>query len=137
MRRAIAAIAAAALAACAYLPKPPQDQPATPAPTMVELDNAATGAQVRLAKGGEIKVVLDSNPTTGFQWQAAPKFAPTLSPIGGRAYVAKGSVMGAGGVDIFRYRGEQPGKVALEFEYRRAWETVAPAKTMRYEVTVE
>jgi predicted secreted protein len=108
---------------------------------MVELDNAATGAQVRLARGGEIKVILDSNPTTGFQWQgpSAAKMAPTLSPIGGRIYVARSNTraMGAGGVDVFGYRGEQPGKVMLEFEYRRIWEAVPPAKTVRYEVTVE
>ncbi|MCC6869176.1 MAG: protease inhibitor I42 family protein [Burkholderiales bacterium] len=143
MRRAIAsravlALAAIALASCS-LPRP-RDESLPPAPALVDLDNAATGAQVRVAKGGEVRVTLDSNPSTGFLWQGPPNVAPTLSPIGARAHVPGTSDpnrVGAGGKDLFRYRAEQPGKVTLSYEYRRVWEMIPPARTVKYEVSVE
>ena len=112
-----------------------------PAPaTSVELDNAADGTRVTIRRGAEVKVILDANVTTGFQWQVPPNAAPVLAPIGERIYLGRSAdprSTGGGGMNIFRFRGEQPGRVTLQFDYRRAWETVPPAKTVRYEVTVE
>ena len=86
-------------------------------------------------------MVLDANITTGFQWQMPTKVAPVLAPIGQPIYVGKAPdprTLGAGAINIFRFRAEEPGRVVLEFAYRRAWETgVAPAKTLRYEVVVQ
>jgi predicted secreted protein len=135
---AVAAVSVIALVACS-LPAM-RDESLPPAPEMVDLENPPTGTPIRVRKGGEVKLVLDSMPSTGFQWQGPPTVAPTLSPIGTRAFVPKVADprnVGAGGFDVFRYRAEQPGKVALQFEYRRVWETIPPAKTLRYEVMVE
>ena len=69
-----------------------------------------------------------------------PNGAPVLAPVGQRVYAPKSADIqnvGAGGINVFRFRGEQPGKVTLQFEYRRPWETVPAARTVRYEVTVE
>jgi predicted secreted protein len=46
--------------------------------------------------------------------------------------------LGAGGINIFRFRAEQPGNAMLEFAYSRVWEKeAAPAKVLRYEVIVQ
>jgi predicted secreted protein len=126
--------------------------PAAPAPesrrlpaavpvASVDLDNAADGARATIKRGTEVKIVLDANITTGFQWQEVPpNGAPVLAPVGQRVYAPKSADIqnvGAGGINVFRFRGEQPGKVTLQFDYRRPWETVPPAKTVRYDVTVE
>lgn len=154
MRRQGTAVALTlALAACAapaptVPPAPasaaaPAAAPATPTPaatTNVDLDNAADGTRVTLARGAEVKVVLDANASTGFQWQLAGAMPPQLSPIGTGIYVAKGDprTIGAGGMNVFRFRGEQPGQATLTFEYRRPWEPGVPAaKTVRYPVTVQ
>lgn len=143
MARAIAsplalAATAIALAACA-VPRP-RDESLPPPPSLVDLDAAASGAQVRVAKGGEVRVALESNPSSGFLWQGPPNVAPALSPIGARTHIP-GSTdprnVGGGGKDLFRYRAEQPGKVTLTFDYRRVWEMIPPARTVKYEVTVE
>ena len=144
MRRAITsrvavAVGAIAIAACASFPKP-RDESLPPPPSMVDLDNAASGAQVRVAKGGEVRVALDSNPSTGFLWQGPPNVAPTLAPITARAHIPASTDpnrVGGGGKDLFRYRAEQPGKVMLTFDYRRVWEMIPPARTVKYEITVE
>jgi predicted secreted protein len=164
MSRVVPLLAAIMLTACAATPPapvaapppavtapaPPPTVPApapdartarAPAPTAnVDLDNAADGTRVTVRRGAELKVIIDANATTGFQWQGPLAVAPVLSPIGERVYVGKAAdprFVGAGGMNIFRFRGEQPGSVTLQFEYRRSWETLPPARTLRYEVTVE
>jgi inhibitor of cysteine peptidase len=140
MRTALLAALAFALGACASPPKTGAAAiPPAPASAFVELVNAEDGTRVALKKGGELKVVLDANPSTGFQWQGPPNVAPLLSPIGQRIYVSKSTNpmdLGAGGSNIFRYRAEDTGKSTLTMEYRRPWEG-APGKTVRYEVNVE
>ncbi|MFO1315179.1 MAG: protease inhibitor I42 family protein [Burkholderiales bacterium] len=114
--------------------------PAAPAATQhVDLDNAADGTLVTLVRGAEVKVILDANASTGFQWQLVGDVPSQLSPIGTRIYVARADprLTGAGGSNVFRFRGERPGQATLQFEYRRPWETGVPAaKTVRYPVTV-
>lgn len=106
---------------------------------MVELDNATDGTRVVLARGGEVKVLLDTNLATSLQWDMPAKVAPVLAPIGQGIYVGKGSVRDVhlGGTNIFRFRAEEPGRTTLEFAHRRMGEpNAAPSKTLRYEVIV-
>lgn len=163
MPRPAALIATLLLAACAAPPPAapataPAPSPAASAPAAaaaaeprrlpaaapvagVALDNAADGTRATIRRGEEVRIALDANITTGFQWQEVPpNGAPVLALVGQRAYSPKSADIqnvGAGGINVFRFRGEQPGKVTLQFDYRRPWETLPPAKTVRYEVTVE
>jgi len=136
MPRLIALIAPLLLvAACATTSSGP------PAVDDGELTNAADGTRIAIKRGGELKVILDANVTTGYQWQSPTNPAPVMSPIGTPAYVGKGvdpRAVGAGGMNIFRFRADSPGQVALQFDYRRPWETAAPpVKTLRYDVVVQ
>jgi inhibitor of cysteine peptidase len=123
------------ITACAATP------PGPPAVENGELTNAADGTRIAIKRGGELKVILDASITTGFQWQSPTNPAPVMSAIGTPIYVAKAAdprFVGGGGMNIFRFRAEAPGQIALQFEYRRSWETtVPPAKTLRYDVVVQ
>ena len=104
-----------------------------------ELTNAADGTVIAIKRGGELKVVLDTNPTMNLPWEGDANVGPALAPIGQRIYVGKGMNsydITAGGFNIFRYRAEQPGQVTLHFASRRPEES-APSRTLHYEVTVE
>jgi predicted secreted protein len=104
-----------------------------------ELTNAADGTVIAIRRGGELKVVLDTNPTVTIPWEGDANVGPALAPIGQRIYVGKGMNsydIAAGGFNIFRYRAEQPGKVTLRFASRRPGES-APSQTVHYEVTVQ
>jgi inhibitor of cysteine peptidase len=105
-----------------------------------ELTNAADGTRIAIKRGGELKVVLDANITTGYQWQSPTSGSPVMSIIGAPIYVGKAAdshFVGGGGTNIFRFRADSPGQVVLQFDYRRPWETgVPPAKTLRYDVVV-
>jgi predicted secreted protein len=51
---------------------------------------------------------------------------------------AAGSTVGAGGVEVWRFKAMKAGRQGLQFEYRRPWEKGAPpAKIVTFSVTVE
>jgi predicted secreted protein len=151
--RWLAVAAALAAAACATEPSTPQPPPPGALPTdthrvlpaareatSVDLDNAADGTKVTLARGNELKVMLDAQALAGFHWRVPKGFSPVLAQIGDRIFLSKGldpRYLGGGGMNVFRYRAERSGKVTLTFEYG-PFDLKAPAtKTVRYEVTVE
>jgi inhibitor of cysteine peptidase len=131
-RLAVLALALA-MTACATAP---------PALEKGELDNAPDGASIRIRLGGELMVKLDTNLTTGYQWMMPPNATtgPVLSPIGNPVYVNKGNeprFIGAGGINVFRFKAEQAGQVTLQFDHKRPWEAnAAPARSVRYTVVV-
>jgi predicted secreted protein len=134
--RLLVMAAALLVAACAT------QSTSAPAPTAtsVDLDNAADGTKVTLARGNELKVLLDAQALAGLQWRAPKAFAPVLSQIGERIFLSKGldpRYLGGGGWNVFRYRAERSGTVMLTFDYG-PFDLAAPAtKTVRYEITVE
>ena len=123
-------LAATMFAACSTL-----------APQTPKIVNAANdGGAVTLKKGDTLVVTLDANVTTGYRWETTAGTGPVLSLLGTPDYlpptVAPGMV-GAPGDMVFRYRAAEPGKTTLELGYLRSFEKgTAPAKTVRYDVTV-
>ena len=114
--------------------------PPAQAVTSADLDNAPDGTKVTLARGNELKVMLDAQALAGFQWRGPRNFAPMLSPIGERIFLSKGldpRYLGGGGWNVFRYRAERSGKVVLTFEYGPFDLTTPATKSVRYEITVE
>jgi len=150
--RALIVAAALCVAGCATQSNTPQSPPPGALPTdthrvlppavaakSIDLDNAADGTKVTLARGSELKVMLDAEALAGLQWRTPKEAAPVLSPIGERIFLSKGldpRYLG-GGWNVFRYRAERSGKVTLVFEYG-PFDMAAPAtKVVRYEISVE
>jgi len=138
MPRLAALGALAALASCGAFPT--WDNPFTAPPTAVRIDERNADAPITLARNQTLVVKLEANVTTGYRWEAVPGFAPVLGELPTPDYFARPSatpVAGAPGDMTFRFRAESPGTTALELAYRRPFEpAVAPAKTIRYDVTV-
>jgi len=151
--RALVVAAALCVAGCATQSGAPQPPPPGALPTdthrvlppaaavkSVDLDNAADGTKVTLARGTELKVMLDAEALAGLQWRSPKDVAPVLSPIGDRIFLSKGldpRYLGGGGWNVFRFRAERSGKVTLVFDYG-PFDLAAPAtRTVRYEVSVE
>ena len=81
-------------------------------------------------------VQLDSNPTTGYQWQLARHDAKFVQMVGTPQFTPKSVRIGGSGVETFTFKALAKGKTTLDFEYLRPWEKgVAPAKT--YSITVQ
>ena len=99
-----------------------------------------THGDVSLKVGAVLEVRLEANHTTGYSWVFAPAVNPVLMRQGRAAYQehVAGSTVGAGGVEIWRFKAMKAGKQGLQFEYRRPWEKGSPpAKVVTFTVTVE
>ncbi len=99
------------------------------------------GGETRLRVGQTMAVALDSNSTTGYQWQVSDVESGILTPGTpfGEEIVephAPGMV-GVGGTTHWRFFAARPGTATLTFTYRRAWEQgTPPARTETYRVVV-
>ncbi|MGH8445303.1 MAG: protease inhibitor I42 family protein [Solimonas sp.] len=105
----------------------------------VTVTEADAGKTVQLSAGQSLEVRLESNPTTGYRWQLTlPDDAP-LRQHGEPEYQAGAyaeGIVGAGGVETWRFDAARAGRVGLRFEYRRPFEQgLPPGKTV--EVVVE
>jgi inhibitor of cysteine peptidase len=87
-----------------------------------------------------LEVRLEANHTTGYSWVFTPAANPVLMRQGRTAYQEHGAggTVGAGGVEVWRFKAMKAGKQGLQFEYRRPWEKDSPpAKVVTFTVTVD
>jgi predicted secreted protein len=73
--------------------------------------------------GDEFVIGLDSNPTTGYEWEA--HFDSSMLQLVDRELSAHGAGIGSGGIERFRLKALNAGETTLELTYKRAWETIA------------
>jgi len=98
-----------------------------PGPGGKVITKADNGKTVEVAKGSEVQVVLESNPTTGYSWQVKEVDASILKQVGEPAFKADSSAVGAGGKETFTFNAAGAGQTTLKMEYRRPWEKDVPA----------
>jgi inhibitor of cysteine peptidase len=72
-------------------------------------------------------IALGSNPTTGYSWEAS--YDDTmLELVGGESeYEEPGEgLVGAGGVEYFRFKALKTGRTEVTLVYKRGWEEPTP-----------
>ena len=71
-----------------------------------------------------ILIALESNPTTGYSWQAS--YDETILELVEESYelgeYAKQGLVGAGGTELFRFRVMKSGQAEITMVYKRSWE---------------
>ena len=74
-----------------------------------------------------ILIALESNPTTGYSWEAS--YDETMLELVEETYelgeYAQQGVVGAGGTELFRFRALKTGEVEITMVYKRSWEVEA------------
>jgi inhibitor of cysteine peptidase len=73
--------------------------------------------------GEEFVIGLESNPTTGYEWEA--HFDSSMLQLVDREFSAHGVGIGSGGIERFRLKTLTAGETTLELMCKRAWETIA------------
>ena len=72
----------------------------------------------------EFVIGLGSNPTTGYRWQAS--YDDTAVALVESEYqqgkTAKEGVVGAGGVEYFKFKALKKGQTEITLDYLRSWE---------------
>lgn len=108
---------------------PPLNQSASP---------VSANATISATANEQFNVTLDSNPTTGYEWQVSSISNPTVAEFVSGEYIPPESeLLGAGGVQVMTFNALQGGSTTIEFEYIRPGETgVQPTSVYVVEVTV-
>ncbi len=104
----------------------------------IQLTEAQSGQTISATIGQTIKFTLEANLSTGYSWFVRCTPAGLLEFAGHSLYVPdKPIVPGSGGVMTYEYVAVRAGRVTVQYQYRRSWETeVPPAKSVTYVVVV-
>ena len=99
-------------------------QVACPRVSWVRVDASDSGKEVQVRVGGELIVDLESNATTGFQWQVAEISDQTVLGEVSNVYNAPeaGAPLGAGGIERWTFKGLKKGTARLSMEYNQPWQ---------------
>jgi inhibitor of cysteine peptidase len=107
-----------------------------PVATAVTLTPQQAGQTIQLRSSQELFVRLPSNPSTGYRWTFVVAPGDVLKPAGSPA-LERGNLVGAPGIEVWRFRPIGTGQQTLRFEYRRPWEAEGvAAQQLWYTVTV-
>jgi len=72
-----------------------------------------------------VLIALESNPSTGYSWVA--EYDNAILELVEETFelgeYAKQGLIGAGGTELFRFKGLSSGKTEVTFNYKRSWET--------------
>lgn len=75
---------------------------------------------ISIKEGQEFELNFKSNPTTGFEWIQV--FDKNIINQTSHTYRPTSTLVGAGGTDIFTFKGISPGTTTLTLQYKRSWE---------------
>ncbi len=104
----------------------------------IRLHEKDSGRTVELHIIDRLEVVLEGNPTTGYQWQIDALDASVIKPIGEPEFKPDSDAIGSGGEYTFVFESITPGQTTLTLIYHRPFEKgVEPLKTFRVTVVVE
>ena len=103
----------------------------------IKLSESDNDGQVEMEIGQVLAVVLESNPTTGYLWEAEMAEGGILLQVGEPEFKADSKRVGAGGKRTFRFKAVSAGQADLRLVYHRPWEKgKKPEKTFSCRITV-
>ena len=87
-----------------------------------------SGQAISIGVNQEFVIALGSNPTTGYSWQES--YDETILELVEKTYKpgeeAEQGVVGAGGVEYFRFKTLKTGETEITLVYKRPWEEPTP-----------
>ena len=103
--------------------------------TALRLTKADAGKKVDLAVGSVLELALDGNPTTGYTWKVMSGNDALLKQMGDATFTPQSGLIGAPGVEVFKFQAIGTGSVTLKLGYKQWWDDkMQPNPT--FEVTV-
>lgn len=77
--------------------------------------------------GQEFRIALESNATTGYQWQFKEPLNETMFKLVNSDYlVDEKNLIGSGGKQIWVFKALKDGETKIFFQYLRSWEKDQP-----------
>lgn len=104
----------------------------------VKLKEQDAGRTVELQAGEVFELILDANPTTGYQWEMVSDGSGVIRQIGDAEFKPDSDLLGSGGKTTYRFEAAVPGQTWLSLDYHRTWEKDVPAlKTFQVLIVVD
>jgi inhibitor of cysteine peptidase len=97
------------------------------------------GQTVDIGINQEFIIALGSNPTTGYSWQASYD-QTRLELVGGESEYkeeAEEGVVGAGGIEYFRFKALKAGQADITLVYEQPWEGGESGATKVFTVEIK
>lgn len=111
-----------------------------PAPQEVSVDASYSGKEVELGVGGSLTVALESNPSTGYEWELTEVGDETVLQKVDQRYEPPedGGMVGAPGKEIWTFKALKKGQSSISMEYSQPWEGgTKAAETFKLTVLVK
>ena len=103
----------------------------------VEISDSDNGTVQELAVSQELRISLEANPTTGYQWALDGSMPKQLEQVGEPEYSADSMAVGSGGTEVWTFVAKEPGEAPLRLKYWRSFEpTVSPVSEFSIDVNV-
>lgn len=98
-----------------------------------------SGKPIRVRKGQQFKIILESNPTTGYRWDLAQPVDEGRVRFMRNEYKARESDrIGGGGREIWTFTALETGTAKITMKYARPWEKDArEAESVAFDVIVQ
>lgn len=104
----------------------------------LELSKVDSGSKQEIAVGEELTISLEANPTTGYRWAIDGTLPGQLEQVGEAVYTAGSTAIGAGGTEVWTFKGKSAGTATLTLKYWRSFEPdVDPIEIFTVDVTVK
>ncbi|MBI5962429.1 MAG: protease inhibitor I42 family protein [Chloroflexi bacterium] len=112
---------------------------ATEEPAAPVLDISDPSKILEAAIGNEFKIIIDSNPTTGYHWEIIGEVEKTIVEFISKDFKGDEPAMpGSGGVDIWAFRAVGAGETHITLGYYPpSNDPVGPQQTVTFTVTVK
>ncbi len=106
--------------------------------TSSEITNMTGARTIEANVGQEFTITLESNPSTGYQWQLAKALDEGIVKLVGTKYKASETgLIGAGGTEVWTFKAVGDGTTEISLMYMRPWESVPPLKEEVFFITVK
>jgi predicted secreted protein len=136
---AVAVVAAILFASCSKSKNGASSNQNPSSGNFVDVDGKSNGRTIEAHTGDIIRITLESNITTGYDWQNADKVDQDILKLDKNDYVSDPNpeeLDGVGGKTVIVYRALKPGKARIDLAYMRAWEPDAD-DIEKFSMTVE
>lgn len=139
MRRVLFVAAALALAGCAQdvLNTESEVRGLEGAAPLQTLADPESGTEVNLRVGGQVRIELDANATTGYVWEVTQQDQTAVTLISSDYFSdpSPPRMVGVGGTRVFVFEGVKPSDTDLELTLQRSPEDVA--NKLQLQITIE
>ncbi len=97
------------------------------------------GRIIEVTAGNEFKIMIESNPSTGYHWEVIGELDESIVQFVAREYRASEPVMpGSGGKDVWTFKALASGETNVTLGYYPpSNETVEPAQTVTFTIVVK